>query len=441
VIDAFHLAASRPWVIQQDALETILAVAQRYGDPEALQARLGRPLDNTRTVRMRDGVAVIPVTGPIFRYANLFTEISGATSTQVLATDIQAALDNSYVKGIVLDINSPGGEATGINELAKIIHAARGVKPIKAYGGGSMASGAYWLGAPADEIVIDETAQLGSIGVVMSFLDTTARDAKADVRRIEIVSSQSPDKRVDPATDEGRGKVQAVVDSLAGVFVAAVADFRGTTVEKVLADFGRGGVLIGADAVKAGMADRIGSLESVIAELAGSASTFKRKTTMSNGNKGQVTVSNTEDLRNALAAGHTADQITIATSDAAVAVARREGEEAGRQASTDEAIKAERTRIADLQALARPGFDAELKAAIEGGDSAEKFALTLMRTAADRGITLDAMRKDASTPAAHARPSDDTKPTAKPALSRGSIFDQRRKAVAAATAGVAAANQ
>ena len=213
MIDAFHLAASRPWLIQRESLETILAIAQRYGDPEALQARQGRPLDNTRTVTMRDGVAVIPITGPIFRHANLFTEISGATSTDVLARDIQTALDNPSVRGIVLDIDSPGGEATGINELAELIHAGRKLKPIKAYGGGTVASAAYWLGAAADELIIDSTALLGSIGVVMSYLDTSVRDAKADVQRIEIVSSQSPDKRVDPSTDEGRAKVQATVDA------------------------------------------------------------------------------------------------------------------------------------------------------------------------------------------------------------------------------------
>lgn len=47
----------------------LMAIADRQGDPEALEARLGRPLDNTRAVTMRDGIAVIPVTGPIMRYA------------------------------------------------------------------------------------------------------------------------------------------------------------------------------------------------------------------------------------------------------------------------------------------------------------------------------------------------------------------------------------
>lgn len=427
-IDIFNIASTRPWLIQQEMLETILAVAQRYGDPEALQAREGRQLDNTRTVSMRDGVAVIPIVGPIFRYANLFTQISGATSTQVLATDIQAALDNPYVRGVVLDINSPGGEATGINELSKLIYAGRAKKPIKAYGGGVMASGALWLGSAASEVIIDETAQLGSLGVVMSYLDTSARDAKSDVRRVEIVSSQSPDKRLDPSTDEGRAKVQAIVDDLAAVFIAAMAKNRDTTVEKVLADFGRGGVLIGNAAVKAGMADRIGSLETVIAELAGSASTFKRNTTMSNGNKGQVTVSSTEDLRSALAAGHTADQIVMASSDAAVAQARREGEEAGSRASTDAAVTAERTRILDVQALARPGFEAELKAAIENGDTPAAFALTLMKAAQERGITLEAMRSDAPPAAAHARPGEDAPPARPKVRSPSDIFKARREA-------------
>lgn len=269
MIDAYNVAATRPWLIQEDALETILAVANRLGDPEALQTQLGRPLENTRAVRMVDGVAVVPVTGPIFRYANLFTEISGATSTQELATDIRTAMGNPYVKGIVLDINSPGGEATGINELAALIARASQLKRVVAYAGGTMASAAYWLGAAAGEVVADATAIIGSIGVVMSYLDTSKRDEKSDVRRVEIVSSFSPNKRIDPNTEAGRAVVQAQVDALAEVFVGAVAKYRRVTPEKVKTDFGRGGVMVGAEAKAAGMVDRIGSLDAVIAELAG----------------------------------------------------------------------------------------------------------------------------------------------------------------------------
>ena len=434
MIDAFALASSRPWMIQAEALENILSVADRMGDPEALATRLGRPLDNARKVSMRDGVAVIPVTGPIFRYANLFSEISGATSTQVLATDIQAALDNSYVRGIVLDINSPGGDATGIAELGAMIRAARSKKPIKAYAGGAMASAAYWIGSAADEIIIDETAILGSIGVVMSGVDTTERDAKAGVRRIEIVSSRAPNKRVDPQTDEGRANVLAIVNALEDVFVGAVAANRGVSTDKVLTDFGQGGVLVGAAAIKAGMADRLGSLETVIAELAGSASTAKRNTSM-NDQKGKVTVSNTDDLRTALAAGYTGDQISIAqaSSQEAIAHARTEGIEEGRKASADALVAGERKRIADIQAMGRPGFDAELKAAIDSGASPEAFAMSMLKAAQDRGITLEAIRKDAPPAAPHAKPGD-TQGGGKKLKSSSEVFAARRQASATAAA-------
>ncbi|MBB3822242.1 signal peptide peptidase SppA [Xanthomonas arboricola] len=374
---------------------------------------------------MRDGVAVIPVTGPVFRYANMFTEISGATSTQLLATDLQAALDNPYVKAVVLEFNTPGGEASGIGELSDTIHAARGAKPIVAYVGDLAASAGYWLASACDEVVIAETGMVGSIGVVMSYLDTSERDAKAGVRTLEIVSSQSPDKRLDPKTDAGRGKVQTIVDALAEVFVSSVARNRDVPVDTVLADFGRGGVLLGADAVKAGMADRIGSLEAVITELAGSASTPKRKTPMSNSN-GQVTVSTTDDLRNALAAGKTADQIVIASNETAIAAARGEGEITGRAAAADEAVKAERARITGIQSMARAGFDAEMQAAIESGASPEAFAMTLLKAAQDRGITLDSMRRDAPPAASHARPGQDGATPKVARLSTTDIYARRQ---------------
>lgn len=267
MIDAFNVASSQPWLIMPEALKTILSIADRGGDLSALQTKPGRSLDNTSSVVMRDGVAVIPITGPIFRYANIFTEISGATSTQILATDIQAAISNPAVKSIVLDINSPGGEVTGINELAQMVFDARGKKPITAYVGGTGASAAYWIASAADSIVIDETAVLGSIGVVMGYQDTAPRDEKNGIRKLEIVSSNAPDKRSDPFSESGRVKVQQIVDALESVFVNSVARNRGVSVETVLNDFGQGGVKVGTAAVASKMADQIGSLESVIATM------------------------------------------------------------------------------------------------------------------------------------------------------------------------------
>jgi hypothetical protein len=127
-----------------------------------------------------------------------------------------------------------------------------------------------------------------------------------------------------------------------------------------------------------------------------------------------VKVSNTADLRTAIDAGYTRDQIEIVQPDqsTAIAAARTEGHAAGlaegktlsAEASKTlvaDAQKAERTRLTDLAAIAEPGFEAEHKAAVEGGHTPEQFALAQMKAAKDRGVTLGAIRKD-STRAPHA---------------------------------------
>lgn len=371
---AFELAASRPWLMLPDALDGLMAIADRQGDPEALEARLGRQLENTRAVTVRNGVAIIPVVGPIMRYANLFTRISGATSTQELATDFQTALDDPKVKAIVFNVDSPGGEANGINELSDMIHAARGKKPIKAYGGGSVASGAYWVASAADELVVDDTALMGSIGVVV---EVHTREAREGEKRWTITSRNAPNKRPDISTEEGRAEISKTIDALGDVFVAKVARNLGVDADKVPAMGDHGGLMVGAAAVKAGLAHRLGSLETLIAELAGPASNTTRKLSM-------TIVKTTAELQQALAAGTDPQTIQIAAP-----------EQVDTAAVKSEAAKAERDRINGINALAVKGFEAEISAAIENGSSVEATALALFKAAQDRGISIDGIKSDA----------------------------------------------
>lgn len=264
MLQAFDALCRAAWAIQPAALATMLEIAARENlNPEAVAARLGRPLDNTRTVTKRDGVAVIPVLGPIFRRANLFTQISGATSVEVLGTDLRTALDDPQIRAILLEIDSPGGEANGVGELADMIYAARGEKPIHAYIGGDGCSAAYWLASAASQVTVSQMADVGCLGVVAAVPDPAKRSAK----EIQFVSSQTPRKRLDPTTDAGRSAIQTTVDALADVFLGAVARNRGVDVETVTTDFGAGGTFVGQAAVDAGLADRVGSLEHCIAEL------------------------------------------------------------------------------------------------------------------------------------------------------------------------------
>lgn len=252
----------QPWAITEGYLQLMLQIAARQNlDVEAVERQLGRRLENTQTVQERGGVAIIPVTGPIFRYANLFAAVSGATSIQTLARDFSVALNNPDVRAILLNIDSPGGEANGVAEFAEMVYQARGTKPIWAYVGGTGASAAYWIASTADRIVAHETAMLGSIGVIAAI----PTDEEGE---ITFVSAQSPRKAMNPETDEGKQDIQYVLDTLAQHFVETVARNRGVTTDTVLADFGQGAVLIGKDAVAAGLADRLGTFEATLAELA-----------------------------------------------------------------------------------------------------------------------------------------------------------------------------
>lgn len=377
---ALELAAAQPWLILPDALDNLLAIADRLGDPVALEAQLGRRLDNSRTVTMRDGVAIIPVVGPVFRYANLFTEISGATSTQVLATDLRTALENPDVKSIILNIDSPGGVAGGINELAEMIYAGRSKKRIVAYIGGTGASAAYWIASAATEIVIDETGVAGSIGVVVEAVAES--DGANGRKRYQIVSRNAPNKRPDISTEEGRSEVAKTVDALEDVFLSKTARNLGVPVEQVPDMGDRGGLRVGAAAVQAGLAHRLGSLEGLVTEMAKPAATQPRKYSM-------TTVKTTAELRTALAAGTDPQAIEIAAADtpdvtAIEAAARTQG------------AMAERERISGIQALAQQGFEAEVSAAIADGVTVEAAGLSLFKAAKDRGITLGAIKRDAT---------------------------------------------
>lgn len=372
---ALELAASQPWLMLPDALDNLLTISDRMGDPLALATKRGERLEETRKVTLRGNVAVVPVIGPIFRYANLFTEISGATSTQVLGSDIQRALDDPKVKSIVLNIDSPGGVASGINELAELIYQGRSRKRIVAYIGGIGASAAYWIASAAHEIIIDEASLAGSIGVVV---EAVIDDEKASGRtRYQIVSRNAPNKRPDLGTEEGRAKLGETIDALGEVFVGKVARNLNVTADKVPEMGDHGGIRVGADAVKHGLAHRVGSLESLISELAKPAFNSLRTNTM-------TTVKTTADLRTALAAGTDPATIEIAQAD-----------QPDLSAIRTEAATAERERIKGINALGSKGFEKEVEAAIEDGSSVEATAMVMFKAAQDRGISLSGIKTDA----------------------------------------------
>ena len=267
--DAMNRIAYR----ENAAIEAVISKVELDGNNlqfDAMLAKPGERLNGTRYVQVREnGVAVIEVSGVIAKKMNFFAELcGGGTSTEMLMRDFQSALTSPNVSSIVFHIDSPGGEAFGINELAQAIFDARGKKPMKAYVSGLGCSGAYWIASACDEIIADKSSFLGSIGVVTTWTDDSGFYKAMGIRREVITSTNAPKKRLNLDKEDDRAELMRELDSLESVFLKSVARNRKMTVEQVKNDFNQGGVLSGADAVKAKMADRTGSLEAVVRELA-----------------------------------------------------------------------------------------------------------------------------------------------------------------------------
>ena len=250
------------YAIEESALNKYLSIYDNAALHEAINKYAGQTDYKTYDVTYHGNVGVIHISGIISRHTDMLASFFGLGSAAIenIAKDFQSLLDNEEVKSIILDFDTPGGAITGVNELAEIIYNARGIKPIKAYVTGMACSAGYFLASACDEIIIDEMGQVGSIGVMRVV-------SKQNDKSVIFKSSQSPMKNIDGESEQGKAEYQAKVDYLASIFIDKVAKYRGITADEVINRGNKGGVLVGAVAVTAGLADRMGSMDSLIMEL------------------------------------------------------------------------------------------------------------------------------------------------------------------------------
>lgn len=338
---------STPWAILPGNLKEIYQIAQtgRTEPLEAIEKRIGKPLKNTRSVSVRNGVAIVPVTGPIFRYANMFTDISGATSSQMLAREISTALDDPDIKAIILDVDSPGGQAFGVDEVSDLIFKGRQKKPIYAHIGGYGASAAYFIASAAQAVYGSPNSMTGSIGAVM-VISTDSDDSE-----LQFVSAQSPLKRPDISTEEGRGAYQRSVDDLAEVFINRVARNRGVSPETVASEFGQGDVLVGHRAAQAGLIDGVMDFEELLQQVSKGKSPAKT----------QIVIRNEGEERTMSTENNTQPALTLEIlknqHSGLYEQVKTIGFDEGRTAGLSEGAKIERERIQSVEAQLMPGHE------------------------------------------------------------------------------------
>ncbi len=279
-----YFDASIPWAIQPEHLIRLDALASEHmrasaGNLQAAAKHAPRAQASAPTVH--DGVAVIELTGPLTKGLSWVTAIMGGTSMQQAGVQMELAAADPAVKGILLYIDSPGGTVDGTENLARVIREAGASKPVVTLAGGTIASAAYWVGSAASAIYLESgTTMAGSIGVVSKHVDISALEARVGIKTTEITSGKF--KRIasmhEPLSDAGRSSIQAQLDHVYGLFVHAVAEHRGATVQTVLDRMADGRVFIGRQAIDAGLADGFATPSELIARLRAGQKTPKKPT-------------------------------------------------------------------------------------------------------------------------------------------------------------------
>lgn len=266
---------NRPLLITPGKLEAIVSVLDARGrgihaDSGTLDA-LRAEAASRRQSTVAGSVAVLPILGTIYKRGGMLEESSGFASTDAIGREFDRLMADESVGAIVLDVDSPGGETFGIQELGDKIFAARGQKRIVASANAEAASAAYWIASQADELVVTPSGWVGSIGVLMAHTDWSAFNEAAGLKVTYIHAGDykvegNPDE---PLSPESASYFQGQVDAIYQQFLKTVARGRGTTTADVRANYGKGRMLLAADAKAVGMVDRIETLQETVARLAG----------------------------------------------------------------------------------------------------------------------------------------------------------------------------
>lgn len=289
---------SQPWAIMPGYLEAIEALAMRALEHPAVAdvavdghverhleaiAVMGERIAGTKAATIRDGVASLPLFGPILpRAAMISPSGGGAIALDHVAADLRALQANPQVRTVLMVWDSPGGNVTQVREFAQLVAGFQ--KPIVSHVTGMCCSAAYHIGSQTTEITADPFAIVGSIGVMMGGSVQESADMQGR-REVAVVSSNAPNKRPDLSSDEGQAQIRALLDELEAIMIADIARGRGVSPDTVKTAFGAGGTKTGEQAKAAGMVDRVeaGGLEATLTRLASPArSATPRRTAAAN---------------------------------------------------------------------------------------------------------------------------------------------------------------
>jgi len=265
-----------PWAIRPEALLVIQDGEQLTDEQIHARIQAARPL--TPAAQLGD-VAVLPLFGVLMPRASLMSQMSGGTSVEQFTRDLGDLVADDTVETIVLNVDSPGGMTDLIPEAAQQIREARNQKRIIAVANTDAASAAYWLAAQATELIVTPSGSVGSVGVYAAHQDFSEKLQREGVATTLISAGRfkTEGNPFEPLNEEALAAVQARVDEFYAMFTTDVAAGRRVTPDDVRGGFGEGRMVTATNAVAIGMADRVDTLDGVVARLTGRTTLGRRR--------------------------------------------------------------------------------------------------------------------------------------------------------------------
>jgi len=268
---------STPWAMTGEALEAFMEIVERrlLDEDKSWAIELARKFHSAPEMPLRseyvndNGVAVIRFVGPIMPRATVMNT-SGATSLEQQMQKFAHAQSNKDVNAVILDFDTPGGSAMGLEEAAQqIFDARKGGKTVIGLANSMCCSAGYYLMSQCDACYATPAAIVGSIGVRM-VVETDDRQRKNEGIDVEYAYVSGPLKGgVGPMTEDQKNELQAMGQKFFDNFKSAVmrgrSGFSGPMVD--IDKVSTGAVWIGQDAAQLGLVDGITTLEKLQAEL------------------------------------------------------------------------------------------------------------------------------------------------------------------------------
>lgn len=260
-----------PLLIARPKLEVILGVVARKLAGDTLATPPPDALMRSDNVQITaTGIAQIPILGTLVRRSSYLGAASGLTSYHDIEAMAESAFADPQVKAVLLEIDSSGGEAGGVFDLAQRLRtlAQNSGKPLWAIADEAALSAAYALACAADRLWLTRTAEVGSIGVVAVHVDESAADAKAGMTYTFLHAGAH---KVDghphaPLSEAVATDIQTDIDGLHSQFIDLVSAFRHLSPDAIRATEAR--VYRGEAALAVGLADQIGTPREALAALA-----------------------------------------------------------------------------------------------------------------------------------------------------------------------------